>query len=203
MSIISAFPNLSELLKTPINDPIPSDQVKLVLSSAPFIPVPSALNTRAISSASFKANHIYRSGKLSHLPASSLAILKSQYNITTIYDLRSHAERTKTPSSVFEGIETIWVRPALSGSTWTEVSDEGVGEVKKREDRVFKAEEFITNEGVDGVIKLYGNILESHKEPFKAVFNRLKAGTEGAVLFHCTGELSPSHAQPYFRCTEI
>lgn len=83
------------------------------------------------------------------------------------------------------------------------MDDEGVGEVKKRDDRVFKPEEFVTNEGQDGVIKLYGNILESHREAYKGIFNRLKAGTKGAVLFHCTGEcFSYIHAIPHFRRAE-
>lgn len=36
---------------------------------------------------------------------------------------------------------------------------------------------------------MYGIILETHREVYKAVFERLKAvETTGGVLFHCSGE---------------
>lgn len=42
------------------------------------------------------------------------------------------------------------------------------------------------NEGVDGYVKMYGNVLDTHKDAFKAVFERLR-DREGGALFHCTG----------------
>ena len=47
---------------------------------------------------------------------------------------------------------------------------------------------FATNEGVDGYVKMYGNILDTHREAYRVVFEKLKEG-DGGVLFHCTGLL--------------
>lgn len=53
-----------------------------------------------------------------------------------------------------------------------------------------KIEEFAANEGVDAYLKRYENVLIMYGEVYKAVFERIRDGEEGGVLFHCTG-LSP------------
>jgi hypothetical protein len=54
-------------------------------------------------------------------------------------------------------------------------------------------DDFVANEGVDGFVKMYGIILETHREAYKAVFERLR-GVEstGGVLFYCSGSSPPS-----------
>jgi hypothetical protein len=52
-------------------------------------------------------------------------------------------------------------------------------------------DDFATNEGVDGYLKTYDSMLETHKEVYKAVFEKLKEVGAGGVLFHCSGSSSP------------
>ena len=52
-------------------------------------------------------------------------------------------------------------------------------------------DDFVANEGVDGFVKMYGITLETHREVYKAVLERLKeVETTGGVLFHCSGSSS-------------
>jgi protein tyrosine/serine phosphatase len=44
---------------------------------------------------------------------------------------------------------------------------------------------FVANGGADGYVAMYGNVLKTHRDTYKAVFERLRDG-EGGVLFHCT-----------------
>lgn len=47
--------------------------------------------------------------------------------------------------------------------------------------------DFVENNGRDGFVKMYDNVLKTHREPYKKVFETLRDG-KGGVLFHCTGE---------------
>src|SRR4051812_34943770 len=109
----SPVTELLALLETPIRDPIPEKTVKEVLANPPFLQVPMGLNLRTISSPTLAPNIVFRSGNLAHLPPASLELLKSEYNITTIFDLRSRGEREKTPTPQIEGIEAVWVPSTL------------------------------------------------------------------------------------------
>ncbi|TVY24128.1 Tyrosine-protein phosphatase [Lachnellula hyalina] len=181
--------DLASLLATPIFTPIPEASFSSVLNSSPFIPIPQALNLRTISSPNLPPNTIFRSGTLSHLPAASLATLKDKYNITTIFDLRGSHETARSPSVKIEGIETIWIatdRDFLfqgDGENTPGAEEDEFGKPAHR-DHV-KPIEFTTNEGEDGYVKLYTNFLHTHKEPYKAVFERLR-DDRGGILIHCT-----------------
>ncbi len=51
--------------------------------------------------------------------------------------------------------------------------------------------EFAENEGETGFVKRYDNVLKTHQNAFRAVFERLgQEGREGGVLFHCTGSFT-------------
>ncbi|TVY76129.1 Tyrosine-protein phosphatase, partial [Lachnellula suecica] len=183
------IPDLASLLATPIFEPIPEAEVSVVLNSAPFIPIPQALNLRTISTATLPPNVLFRSGTLSNLPAPVLASLKEKYNITTIFDLRGGKELEKSPSVQIDGIETIWIPSGadfgsqIEGENETAPAGDKYGKPSHRDS--VKPAEFATNDGVDGYIKLYSNFLETHKDAYKAVFERLRDG-DGGVLFHCT-----------------
>jgi protein tyrosine/serine phosphatase len=179
--------DITALLKVPIRDPIEESQVKQVLSSAPFLPIPLALNLRSISAPSLQPNLVYRSGTLSYLPASSITQLKDNYNITTIFDLRSKQEREKYPSPEILGIETIWI-PARAGGPL------GIGAAEGNPKQVLSGispADFATNGGIDGYVKMYENVLDTQQDAFKAVFEKLKE-PQGGLLFHCTGSSSVS-----------
>ena len=175
-------PDLPALLDTPIQDPLPKAAVKEILTSYPFIPIPLALNLRTISfPPHLPPNLIFRSGALSHLPPAALAPLKEAYNISTVFDLRSAAERKSSPSPNIPGIKTIWIPSGV------DIDTSANGQEHWRTARFNVAHtDFVENNGQDGFMKMYGAILETHKEPYKAVFEALRDG-EGGVLFHCTG----------------
>lgn len=50
--------------------------------------------------------------------------------------------------------------------------------------------DFAANDGVDGFVKTYGKMLDTHKDAFRVVFEKLKEPQGGGVLFHCTGSSS-------------
>lgn len=48
--------------------------------------------------------------------------------------------------------------------------------------------EFATNNGVDGYLKMYSDVLEdTHRDVYRIIIERLRDGGEGGILFHCTG----------------
>lgn len=180
---------LPALLETSLRQDISESSVKLILSTPPFIPVPHALNLRTISSPSLLApNIIFRSGGLSHLPAPVLSTLRTTYNITTVYDLRSRGERERTASPDIEGIETIWIPSSADIARLSLPS--GDKEAAKKVKDVFtdiKPEDFVEKNGEAAYVKMYGNVLDVHKDSYTAVFRRLmNLQAKGGVLFHCT-----------------
>lgn len=177
-------PDLSTLLETNIRDRLPEDVVREILASHPFIPIPNVLNLRTISHPPhLPPNIIFRSGALSHLPASALSPLADTYNIKTIFDLRTAAERQKSPSPDIPGIKTIWIPSGVDVLASTGPS----GEVQWKVERFgISPADFVANKGKDGFVKMYSAGLELHREPYKAVFETLR-DSEGGMLFHCTG----------------
>jgi hypothetical protein len=171
----TSIPDLNGLIQTPIGTPLPSNILSEILTNPPFISLPQALNLRTISYPPFlQPNLIFRSGTLSHLPSSSLLTLKNTYNITTIFDLRTEAERLKYPPPRIEGVEIIWI-PSVNGA----------GGAPKRE----ILREFAREGAVKVVVPMYRKMLETHREVFKGVFEWLREGGlgGGGLLFHCTG----------------
>ena len=89
-----------------------------------------------------------------------------------------------------EGIETVWISTdpdflfQVDGENAPGPEKDRYGKPAHR-DHV-KPIEFMTNDGVEGYVKLYSNFLDTHQKPYKAVFERLRDGS-GGVLIHCTG----------------
>jgi hypothetical protein len=181
-------PDLPSLLQIPISDPLPESDVNTILSSSPFIPIPYTLNFRTLTSPSLKPNLIFRSGDLSRLPPTSLARLKDDCKITTIFDLRYKKERERQPTPEIAGVENIWM-PTMRDLNCLDSADGFVVEPVRKLPSIKMPDDFVANEGVDGFVKMHRIILETHREMYKAVFERLKAvETTGGVLFHCSGE---------------
>jgi protein tyrosine/serine phosphatase len=179
--------DLNTLLEVPIGETLEDSRVKQILASAPFLPIPQALNLRTISAPSLQPNLVFRSGSLSHLPQSSLIQLSENYNITTIFDLRNRKEREKYPSPEIPGIETIWI--PSSADIPVPVGVEAAQGNPKQVLQGISPANFAENNGVDGYLKMYGNVLDTHKPIFEAVFEKLKE-PQGGLLFHCTGSSS-------------
>jgi hypothetical protein len=168
--------DLSRILSTPIQSRISPTIVNAILSQHPFLSIPGALNIRDISVSPYvRKGLVYRSGILGHITPAGQSSLAEQYGIRTIFDLRTRAERNKVPDPELEGVETLWIPSTADAGMGTQVMDR-VG-----------PRDFIEEDGKKGFLKIYINILESHKDAFKAVFIRLRDEKEGGVLFHCTG----------------
>jgi hypothetical protein len=174
--------DLSSILATPIQSRIPPTVVKEILSQPPFLPIPGTLNIRDISVPPYvHQGLIYRSGVLGHITPAGKSSLAEQYGIRTIFDLRTRAERYRSPIPDLNGVETVWVPSTADAATGTQV-------MKHIEPR-----DFIEEDGKNGFLKMYSNILDSHKDPFKAVLIHLRDKKEGGILFHCTGTVIPEH----------
>jgi hypothetical protein len=176
--------DLPTVLEIPMSTTLEESQVTQIITSPPFLPIPHVLNLRSLSAPSLRPNLIFRSGSLDHLPASSLTPLHSTYNITTIIDLRSAKERAEYPSPSIPGVETLWIPSSADAAV-------GIGAANVAPKTVLKGIDFgsfVGNGGVDGYVRMYGGILETHKEAYKTVFERLR-DEDGGLLFHCTGLL--------------
>jgi Tyrosine phosphatase family len=181
---MAAAIDLAALLDVPILDPLEESQVAQIFATDPFLPIPQALNLRRISSPTLRPDIVYRSGALTQIPPSALTKLRSEYNITTIFDLRHRREREQHPSPEIQGIETIWIPSSGDGPV-------GIGGVQTSPKQVLEdlnPVNFVTNDGVDGYVRLYANLLGAHKDPYRAVFEKLEE-PQGGVLFHCSGAL--------------
>lgn len=93
----------------------------------------------------------------------------------TIFDLRSFSEREKDPSPDIEGVETVWVPSKADGS------EELLKNLKPRD--------FVENDGVDGILNMYRDILHTYKNAFRRVLVYMRDFANGGILFHCTGKL--------------
>lgn len=182
-----AVPDLASLLSQSVVHPLPPSQVELYLSRAPFVPLQGIVNFRTLTSPTIPPNLIYRFGALSLAPALTLAQLLTTYNIRTIYDLRSAAEREEAPSPVIRGVETVWIPNTADGTVY--LKDENGEQRKKDVPEDVPKELFAEGDGVKAWIRKYGDILDMHGHIYKAVFERLRDGDQGAILFHCTGLL--------------
>jgi protein tyrosine/serine phosphatase len=174
------------LLQTSIRDPLPESATKLLVSLPPFLPVPHALNLRTISSPSLLGpNVIFRSGSLSHLSEPVLSALRTNYNITTIFDLRSQKEREKVPSPSIEGIKTTWISStAHVGRSAGSILDAEAVKEKNVLTNV-KVADFAQKNGKVAFVKMYGNLLFTQKDAYRGVFEMLRDSKSG-ILFHCT-----------------
>ncbi|KAF2100292.1 hypothetical protein NA57DRAFT_54384 [Rhizodiscina lignyota] len=161
---------LAQLAATDIHAALPPEDAEKALSSPPFIPIPSALNLRDLglaAPATIKPGLIFRSGALTTWPASSRALLFSQYGIKTIFDLRHERERTRMPSPEIAGIETVWLPPTTAPSPLT-------------------LEKFAANGGVDGFADMYEEVATIYAPAFARVFAHIVARPREPLLFHCT-----------------
>ena len=178
--------DISALLQTSIREPLPESATALLVSLPPFLPVPHALNLRTISSPSLlEPNVIFRSGSLSHLSEPVLSTLRTNYNITTIFDLRSQKEREKAPSPLIEGVTTNWIPSTpLASNLGGSALDSEAAKQKKVLTEV-KIADFAEKNGELAFVKMYGNLLFTQKDAYKAVFEMLRDSKSG-ILFHCT-----------------
>jgi hypothetical protein len=169
-------PDLRTITSIPITESIPDAILEKALKTNPFIPIPGALNLRDIGlipGPKIKPGLLYRSGSLHVLPPSSVLLLKTELNLSTVYDFRSVSERGRAPSPEIPGVEQIWL-PASEAGSPTVPAD------------------FKDNGGVEAYKNMYDDLLKVYAASYKTVLEGLRDRPGSPVLFHCSGKPGPS-----------
>ncbi|KAF2674173.1 hypothetical protein BT63DRAFT_366642 [Microthyrium microscopicum] len=164
------YSNLLNLAHTPITAAIDEHELAVAITSPPFIPLASALNLRDIGSlerSTVRPALCYRSGTLHKMKPDDLAFLRDVCQIHTIFDLRVEKERLRDPSPEVTGVTTVWVPP--------EVPPQQIDPA-----------DFVANDGLDGFMKIYGDVLRVQGAIFKLVFEFIRDNPRRPFLFHCT-----------------
>jgi hypothetical protein len=165
-------PTLLEIASTPITHSIPDAVLAKALATRPFVPIPGALNLRDlgfITPPKVKPGLIYRSGALNPLPETSIPLLKSQLNLSKIYDFRTEGERRKAPDPHVPGVESVWL-------DYTEVPPRAI------------PADFKANGGVEGYQKMYDGVLRVHARSYKTILTHLRDHPGEPILYHCNGK---------------
>jgi protein tyrosine/serine phosphatase len=195
------------ILTHPLNLPLPLSQSTLtdVLSSPPFITVPSIFNFRDLSGLPSQPTGIapgiaYRCGTLENLTPEGIEALK-ELGIKTIFDLRSLAERNAFPTVEIDGVENIWTPSTVDNVTLPETksnpttaatasatntdtkvdADEGSKDVKIEAKPEIKKDTTRPFSLTD----LNTNILQTHTKAFAAILRHIAANS-APFVFHCT-----------------
>lgn len=164
---------LDQAIATPITEPIPSPITDRLFASSPFISIPGLFNARDLSDVTQPASnirpaYIYRSGSLEKLTEEGRTALLAQ-GITTVFDLRSHRERSTNSEPSLPGIQTLWQPSTLDNDI------AAAGATHQEPDR--------TN---FSFAKMYAEMLISHRASLKAVFEHIRDQPDRPFLFHCT-----------------
>lgn len=166
--------DLDEVLSTAATKPIDSEIVQSILSSPPFISLPGLFNARDLSDdtlSEVRSNYIYRSGSLESLTATGGQAFIS-LDIAHIFDLRSERERKSAPEPDLPGISFSW-----HPSTYDDPTNPTHITATTYRD---------ANSGEYSLVQMYLDMLTSHRESFKAVFDHILNHPDKPFLFHCT-----------------
>ena len=124
---------------------------------------------------------LIRSGELNGAAPEDIAVLKEQYRLEIIIDLRMDAEREQSPDPVIDGVTTL-VLPVLDGSFFGIARDENSVSAWLRlfEDPNIDPREIFKT--------MYRKLLFSDyvKPLYRELFSVLLEPREGAVLWHCS-----------------
>lgn len=167
---------LRALAETDVTQPLSSDTVQAVLTSAPFVYVPGTFNTRDIGlipaatgePSRLRRGFAYRSGGLERLTDDGKALLARKLGVKKIFDLRSAEEHGKGPDPEIPEIENIWFASAERNAK-VDVND------------------FVEGLGEKGYVKMYLDVLDNYQPNFKAVLEHVRDRPTEPFLFHCTG----------------
>ena len=167
--------SLSELVNTDIRALILTSIVEQVLCKEPFTAVPGVINIRdlGVYASPFLGRGVaYRCGALGQVTDEGKTILTKDLGIKLILNLRSGTETSKDPEPDIESVKSLWL-PCTQQPLPVDLSD------------------FVGDDGKKGYLKMYGDVLDIYKPSFKAVLEHLR-DDRGPVLFHCSGETTPS-----------
>ncbi|KAH8841809.1 hypothetical protein MCOR27_002808 [Pyricularia oryzae] len=163
---------LTTLSQTDIRTPIPPSTLLPTISSPPFIALPGTFNTRdlgLVPSSTLRPSLVYRSGALSHLAATpdGATTLATRLGVKHVFDLRSEQEHNSDPDPEVPGVRNSWL-PTADKDASLDLAD------------------FVDGEGEAGYVKMYMDVLNVYREPFKAVLEHIRDVPDEPLLFHCT-----------------
>ena len=147
------------------------------------VPLQSSSNTRDLGAIVGKdGRHILprrllRSGALYHLSLADQDVLRNEYNLSTVIDLRNAAERTRKPDTKMEGViyrENPIVEEEALAVTHGKSSDELILNLREDPDEL--------------MIRQYQLLIRDQfsVKQYAIVLDRLLHQGDGAVLWHCS-----------------
>ena len=128
---------------------------------------------------------LIRSGNLSNLSKEEADLLKNDYQLSLVIDLRTPEEIKKAPDKEIAGVEHRSIPLAMELDTRRmDYLTKLYFESKDRADKARFAAEYAR---IDEVARMYRSISvnKASKEAVREIF-KLLAAAKGAVLFHCT-----------------
>lgn len=136
-----------------------------------------------------KPKKLIRSGTLGALIEEDIRILVEDYNLKTIIDLRTDAERSQNPDPEIPGVVS-YHNPILRDETFG-ITKESEKTLSKEE---FDYSEMLLNhvkmmgENEDSLASLYAEFVESEYalEHYRKFLEYVLEQEEGAILWHCT-----------------
>lgn len=164
---------LKAILSTPATQSIDADIVTSIVGSPPFISVSGLFNIRDLSDDTIhlRPSYIYRSGTLERLTSRGAQTL-SFLGITHIFDLRSERECKSTPTPELPEFTVSW-RPSTYDDPTNPV-------------RITSTTYQNVTTGEYSLVQMYLDMLVSHRNSLKAVFEHILHHPDMPFLFHCT-----------------
>ncbi|KAK4033220.1 tyrosine-protein phosphatase [Parachaetomium inaequale] len=165
--------HLLTLTQTDALTPLDPPSLETILSSPPFIPIPSTFNARDLGllpNSPIRPGLVYRTGGfLSGISPEGKAFLAGRLGIRKVFDLRTAREHARQPDPEVDGVEMVWVPP--------EEVEGGA---------MVKLEEFVEGSGERGYARMYLDVLRVYKGGIRGVLEQVRDGRgKEAVLFHC------------------
>lgn len=133
-----------------------------------------------------RENLLIRSGRIDKLPVKRIEKFLSDYNITTIIDLRTQIEVSESKHFSYPQFVDFYHIPVLNQQFF------GIThEINKMSTAMMEQRKKISKnyKGEDYMIEMYKSIVfeTTSKHHFATLFDVLATKQEGALLFHCTG----------------
>lgn len=158
----------------------------------PLTAIPNARDLggyRTVEGKRIKPKKLIRSGTLGALIEEDIRILVEDYNLKTIIDLRTDAERSQNPDPEIPGVVS-YHNPILRDETFG-ITKESEKTLSKEE---FDYSEMLLNhvkmmgENEDSLASLYAEFVESEYalEHYRKFLEYVLEQEEGAILWHCT-----------------
>lgn len=158
----------------------------------PLTAIPNARDLggyKTVEGKRIKPKKLIRSGTLGALIEEDIRILVEDYNLKTIIDLRTDAERSQNPDPEIPGVVS-YHNPILRDETFG-ITKESEKTLSKEE---FDYSEMLLNhvkmmgENEDSLASLYAEFVESEYalEHYRKFLEYVLEQEEGAILWHCT-----------------